>query len=60
LFFDEKFEFHFYDLDICRQAEIKGLSCGTWDLSLIHESRGNFRSEGWQIAYQRYLEKWKE
>jgi hypothetical protein len=59
LFFDERFDFHFYDLDFCRQAEEKGLSCGTWDLSLIHESGGSFGSEGWRIAYQKYLQKWK-
>jgi hypothetical protein len=60
LYFDEKFDFHFYDLDFCRQAEEKELSCGTWDLSLIHESGGSFGSEDWRIAYQRYLEKWKD
>jgi hypothetical protein len=60
LFFDEKFDFHFYDLDFCRQAEERGLSCGTWDLSLIHESGGSFGSENWKIAYHKYLEKWKE
>lgn len=60
LFFDENFTFHFYDLDFCRQAEQKGLSCGTWDISLIHESVGQVGSEGWRMAYQRYLEKWTE
>lgn len=60
LFFDENFTFHFYDLDFCRQAEQKELACGTWDLSIIHESGGNFGSEGWRIGYQQYLEKWKE
>lgn len=60
LFFDEKFDFHFYDLDFCRQAELAGLSCGTWDLSLIHESGGSFGSESWKLAYKQYLDKWKE
>ena len=58
LFFDERFHFHFYDLDFCRQLEIKGLSCGTTDLSLIHESEGNFGSKVWNDAYQEYLNKW--
>lgn len=60
LFFDERFSFHFYDLDFCRQAEMKGLSCGTIDLSLIHESGGSFGSKEWRALYQTYLEKWGE
>jgi hypothetical protein len=58
LLFDERFKFHFYDLDFCRQAEIKNISCGTLDLSLIHESVGSFGSDAWKISYQQYLEKW--
>lgn len=58
LFFDERFQFHFYDLDFCRQAEEKNVSCGTWDLSLIHESGGNFGSEDWHSSYQKYINKW--
>lgn len=56
--FDERFDFHFYDMDFCRQAEQKNVSCGTWSLSLIHESDGNFRSEMWKKSYYRYIEKW--
>lgn len=56
--FDERFKFHFYDLDFCRQAEILGISMGTIPLSLIHESGGNFGSHDWKQAYQQYLEKW--
>lgn len=56
--FDERFKFHFYDLDFCRQAEIRGISMGTIPLSLIHESGGNFGSEDWKEAYQNYLQKW--
>ena len=58
IFFDERFDFHFYDLDFCRQVEIKKLSCGTCDLSLIHESKGMFGSESWKKSYLTYLEKW--
>jgi hypothetical protein len=58
LFFDERFGFHFYDLDFCRQAEILDISCGTWDLSLIHESVGNFSSDSWRQAYLAYMDKW--
>jgi glycosyl transferase family 2 len=58
--FDEQFEFHFYDLDFCRQAERVGASMGTCAVSLIHESKGSFGGEGWRRGYQRYLEKWGE
>ncbi len=58
LHFDERFDFNFYDLDFCRAAELKGLSCGTWDLSVIHESHGKFGSNNWRENYRRYIEKW--
>ncbi len=58
--FDERFDFHFYDMDICRQAEAKGLRMGTWPISVIHESSGaaGLASEGWKAGYRAYLEKW--
>jgi hypothetical protein len=58
LFFDERFDFHFYDLDLCRSAEQKSVTCGTWPISVIHESPGRFNSDAWRSAYARYLEKW--
>lgn len=58
--FDERFDFHFYDLDLCRQAEKNGLKIGTWPMSIIHESGGSFDSPSWQTAYRKYLEKWGE
>ena len=57
---DEQFEFHFYDMDFCRQAEVKGVTMGTIPLSLMHESGGNFSSEAWKQGYQKYIQKWKE
>lgn len=57
--FDERFDFHFYDMDFCRQAEAKQVVCGTWPISLVHESYGSaIGSDGWASGYQRYLEKW--
>jgi hypothetical protein len=56
--FDEQFDFHFYDLDFCRQAERAALSMGTCALSLIHESKGSFGGDGWRRGYERYLTKW--
>lgn len=56
--FDDRFDFHFYDMDFCRQAEARNLRLGTWTISVIHESGGNFDSPSWRAAYARYLEKW--
>ena len=58
--FDENFRYHFYDLDFCRQAEMKNLKMGTIPLSVCHESQGNFFSEEWANSYQKYLNKWKD
>lgn len=58
LFFDERFDFHFYDLDFCRQAELKDLTCGTWDIASIHQSGGNFYSEAWNESRSNYFNKW--
>jgi hypothetical protein len=57
-FFDERFEFHFYDLDFCINAEQKGLRLGVWSLPIVHVSGGVFGSGSWQGAYQKYLEKY--
>jgi hypothetical protein len=57
--FDERFDFHFYDLDFCRQSEVKGVRLGTWTLSVIHQSGGSFNTPTWQAAYAKYLEKWQ-
>lgn len=60
LYFDEQFDFHFYDLDFCRQAELKGIKMGTWPISVVHESYGNMASnKSWDTAYQRYIAKWR-
>ncbi|MGN6651725.1 hypothetical protein, partial [Trinickia sp.] len=56
--FDEQFEFHFYDMDFCRQAELKGLRMGTWPISVVHESVGAFNTPPWRVAYDRYLRKY--
>lgn len=56
--FDERFDFHFYDLDFCRQAEARGLRMGTWPVSIVHESGGDLHSAAWRDAYSRYIAKW--
>lgn len=56
--FDEQFAFHFYDLDFCRRCEQQGVRMGTWSISVVHESGGNFASPAWKTGYGRYLAKW--
>ena len=58
--FDEQFDFHFYDMDLCRQAELKGLRMGTWPISVVHESAGAFNTPPWRAGYERYLRKYGE
>lgn len=58
--FDEQFQFHFYDLDFCRQAELLNLRMGTIGLSVSHASNGNFGTAEWKSSYENYLNKWKE
>jgi GT2 family glycosyltransferase len=57
--FDEAFDFHFYDLDFCRTAELRGLRMGTWGISVMHESDGAFGAPGWRLAYEHYISKWQ-
>jgi glycosyltransferase involved in cell wall biosynthesis len=59
VFFDERFKFHFYDMDFCRSARRVGLSLGTWPLSIIHASIGVFGAPNWHEAHAVYKNKWK-
>lgn len=56
--FDENFDFHFYDLDFCRQAERAGVTLGTVPMPIVHQSTGNYRDESWRKSYAKYLSKW--
>lgn len=55
--FDEQFEFHFYDMDFCRQFEQKKLTMGTCSLSLLHGSHGSY-NEVFMATYPKYVTKW--
>lgn len=55
--FDERFSFHFYDLDFCRAARSRGVSIGTWPIELVHQSKGRL-DDAWRGARDRYFEKW--
>jgi len=57
--FDPRFDFHFYDLDLCRTARAAGLRLGTWPICMTHQSDGAFGTPGWQAGYAAYLRKWE-
>ena len=57
--FDPSFPFHFYDLDLCRNALTAGLRLGVWPLPLIHGSSGAAGSPDWQLGLELYRRKWE-
>lgn len=57
--FDERFAFHFYDLDFCLTCAASGLRLGTWPLWVVHHSGGSFDSPEWREAAKLYREKWQ-
>ena len=42
---------------VCKSPAI---TCGTWPLSVEHESAGAYGSAAWHASYAKYLEKWGE
>jgi GT2 family glycosyltransferase len=58
--FDTRFAFHFYDLDFCRQAELRNIRMGTWAISVVHASAGRLGGDSWRGAYRDYLMKYAE
>jgi hypothetical protein len=56
--FDERFAFHLYDLDFCRQARRAGLSLRTTPILVTHGSPGDYASADWRAAARLYLDKW--
>lgn len=56
--FDERFEFHFYDMDFCRSARAAALRLGTWPIAITHQSEGGFGSNSWLESFKTYIAKW--
>jgi hypothetical protein len=56
--FDEQFQFHFYDLDLCRQARESELRLGIVRLDCIHQSGGSFGHSAWIEQAKLYCAKW--
>lgn len=60
LWFDPQFDFNFYDMDFCRQAELRHLKMGTCAISVVHQSPGRLGTPAWLAAYEKYLRKYGE
>ena len=58
--FDQRFRFHFYDLDLCRTARRHGLSIGVIRLDCIHASGGHYGSAAWRQEAERFCQKWQQ
>jgi len=57
--FDERFDFHFYDMDFCRSARAAGLVLGCCAIAITHASVGpGLGKPDWRRNYRKYLEKW--
>jgi len=53
---DPQFQFHLYDLDLCRALDASGVTMGVWPIDLAHASRGDLTE--WRGAREAYLQKW--
>ena len=58
--FDERFDFHHYDMDFCRSAEQLNLRVGVWPIALSHASGGAYNSPGWFAGFGSYVGKWQD
>ena len=58
--FDPRFDFDFYDVDFCRQAEIRKITMGTCAISVVHQSVGRLGGPRWLENYSKYLLKYGE
>lgn len=61
VYFDERFNFHYYDLDFCRTATKNNLTLGTTDLFVIHgrEKPGlGYNDPNCLESYKNYIDKW--
>jgi len=56
--FDERFTFHFYDLDFCLTAHTSGLVLGTTNVHVSHPSAGGYDSPAFLEAQKVFRAKW--
>jgi len=59
--FDERFEFDFYDMDICMSAYKNNLSVGVVPIQVCHQSIGDgINTDAYKITQDVFLEKWRQ
>lgn len=56
--FDERFDFHYYDLDFSRTASESGLKLGTWPIAITHASHGAFYGDSFLKNQALFCKKW--
>lgn len=57
--FDERFSFHFYDMDVSFSAFVGGIKAGTSAICLTHESLGaSVAQTEFMESQKKFLEKW--
>ena len=57
--FDEKFQFHFYDMDVCLAANKLGLKVGTAPILATHQSLGqSVMNPEFMTSQKQFIDKW--
>lgn len=58
--FDQRFDFHFHDMDICRQFEQRNVTMAAAPMGVMHSGNGGLGGPEWRASYTRYLDKWQD
>lgn len=59
--FDQRFQFHLYDIDFSRTCENAGLRLGTWPIAITHGSPSEgYETPEWLAESRKYLAKWPD
>jgi hypothetical protein len=57
LYFDERFDFHFYDLAFCMKANEKQVACGVLPIRVVHSGLGDsMLTKEWEEANNKFKE----
>lgn len=58
-FFDEDFDFHFYDIAFCLNANKKSVTCGVLPIRIVHHGLGDsMNTPEWASANQKFKQKY--